>query len=230
MTTTLFFFLVLHFLLSQPAPSWSSSIKPDAMTGLLLYSFLYFLKQPSNILYDKYISILLNFVPRRLLVPYHHCNSSPISSVVVLKLKITLSVPSVLQVITIAVLVLYTEQCLPLATCLCVMEINSVFLHFRRLMHFHGGNRSHFEYKLNLLALFATFVALRFVFLVLLTAYFIYNRHMVPLNIFVAGSFGFMALIVINLILFFRVCKTEFMVKASRNKEQRNGFVKEKFN
>ena len=97
-------------------------------------------------------------------------------------------------------------------------------------MRFHGGNHSQFAYKINLVALFVTFIALRFVFLGWLTGYFVYIRQMVHLSHFLLGAFGFIALIVINMILFIRLLKTEFLTKKLRSKDHRNGFVQEKFN
>lgn len=134
------------------------------------------------------------------------------------------------QIIAISIFVLYTEQFLPFATCLCVIECNSVFLHFRRLMRFHGGNHSQLAYKINLVALFVTFVALRLIFLIWLTVYFVFKRQMMYLPSFLLGIFGFLVLIVINLILFARLWRTEFKVRKPRNKDHINGFVQEKFN
>lgn len=133
-------------------------------------------------------------------------------------------------IVTISTVVLYTEQYLPLATALCVIEINSVFLHLRRLMRFHGGNRSQLAYKLNLGALFITFVALRFVFLLWLTACFVYERQMMHLFHFMLGMFGFSVLWVINLILFPRLWRTEFVIKKPRINDHMNGCVPEKVN
>ncbi|XP_029179579.2 TLC domain-containing protein 2-like [Acropora millepora] len=131
-------------------------------------------------------------------------------------------------IITVAVFVLYTRQFIPFATSLCVIEFNSVFLHLRRLMRFHGISRSQFTYRLNLVALFGTYIALRFVFLVLLTAYFVYFRHKTYFSYFLLGFSGYVVLIAINLILFFRLWKTEFAVKTTMNGECCNGHVQEK--
>lgn len=132
------------------------------------------------------------------------------------------------KIITVAVFVLYTRQFIPFATSLCFIEFNSVFLHLRRLMRFHGISRSQFTYRLNLVALFGTYIALRFVLLVWLTGYFVYFRHKTYFSYFLLGFSGFVVLIAINLILFFRLWKTEFAVKTTMNGECRNGHVQEK--
>lgn len=96
-------------------------------------------------------------------------------------------------------------------------------------MRFHGISRSQFTYRLNLVALFGTYIALRFVLLVLLMAYFVYFRHKTYFSYFVLGFSGYVVLIVINLILFFRLWKTEFAVKTTMNNgECCNGHVQEK--
>lgn len=95
-------------------------------------------------------------------------------------------------------------------------------------MRFHGISRSQFTYRLNLVALFGTYIALRFVLLVLLTAYFVYFGHKTYFSYFLLGFSGYVVLIVINLILFFRLWKTEFAVKTKMNGECCNGHVQEK--
>ncbi|XP_068695141.1 TLC domain-containing protein 2-like isoform X1 [Montipora foliosa] len=133
-------------------------------------------------------------------------------------------------IITVAVFVLYIKQFLPFATSLCVIEFNSVFLHLRRLMRFHGIERSQFVYKLNLVALFGTYIALRFVFLVWCTALYVREGHKTYLPYFLVGVIGYVALIVINVTLFSQLWKMEFMVKTPRNGDCCNGSVQEKFN
>ena len=134
------------------------------------------------------------------------------------------------QIISVTIFVLHTKQYLAIATCLCFVEINSVFLHLRRLMRFHGWNSSHLAYKLNCGVLFITFIALRFIFLLCLSAYFISRRQKMPLSHFLLGTFGFGALIIINLILFPRLWRSEFVIKKSQSNGHMNGFVAEKVN
>lgn len=133
-------------------------------------------------------------------------------------------------IISVTIFVLHTKQYLSIATCLCFVEINSVFLHLRRLMRFHGWNSSHLAYKLNCGVLFITFIALRFIFLLCLSAYFIFKRQKMPLSHFLIGTFGFAALIIINLILFPRLWRSEFVIKKSQSNGHMNGFVAEKVN
>lgn len=134
------------------------------------------------------------------------------------------------QIISVTMFVLHSEQYIAIATCLCFVEINSVFLHLRRLMRFHGWNISHLSYKLNLSVLFLTFIALRFIFLLCLSAYFISKRQEMPLSHFLIGTFGFAALIIINLILFPRLWRSEFVTKKPQRNGYMNGFVAEKGN
>lgn len=134
------------------------------------------------------------------------------------------------QIISVTIFVLHTKQYLAIATCLCFVEINSVFLHLRRLMRFHGWNSSHLAYKLNCGVLFITFISLRFIFLLCLSAYFIFKRQKMPLSHFLIGTFGFAALIIINLILFPRLWRSEFVIKKSQSNGHMNGFVAEKVN
>ena len=148
------------------------------------------------------------------------------------KVDITRTVLSfpLFQIISVTIFVLHTKQYLAIATCLCFVEINSVFLHLRRLMRFHGWNSSHLAYKLNRGVLFITFIALRFIFLLCLSAYFIFKRQKMPLSHFLIGTFGFTALIIINLILFPLLWRSEFVIKKSQSNGHMNGFVAEKVN
>ena len=98
-------------------------------------------------------------------------------------------------------------------------------------MRFHGGNHSQLAYNINLGALFVTFAALRFIFLFWLTGYFASKvMELMHFSHFLLGIFGFFVLIVINLILFVRLWRTEFVARKPRKKtDHRNGFIQEKF-
>ena len=89
-------------------------------------------------------------------------------------------------------------------------------------MRFNGVNPSTLAYKSNIAGLFVTFIALRFVLLVWLSAYFIHKGRTIPLSHYLLGITGLLGLMVVNIILFLRLFKTEFSIFSKRKKGHTN--------
>lgn len=102
------------------------------------------------------------------------------------------------------------------------MAFNSIFLHIRRLMRFHGVKPSTLAYKINIAGLFVTFITLRFVLLIWLSAYFVHKGRTIPWSHYLLGITGLLCLMVVNMILFLRLFKTEFSIFSKRNKGHTN--------
>lgn len=120
------------------------------------------------------------------------------------------------------VFVLSTERYITLATSLLLVEFNSIFLHIRRLMRFYGVKPTTLAYKINIAGLFVTFVSLRFVLLVWLSAYFVRKGRTMPLAHFLLGIIGLLGLITVNMILFLRLFKTELSLFSKGNRNHTN--------
>lgn len=89
-------------------------------------------------------------------------------------------------------------------------------------MRFIGVKPCTLAYKMNLVRMFVTFVALRCVLLVWLSAYFVHKGRTIPLSHYLLGIIGFFGLIVVNMILFLRLYKTEFRMLSKRNRNHTN--------
>lgn len=102
------------------------------------------------------------------------------------------------------------------------MEFNSIFLHIRRLMRSHGVKPSTLAYKMNIAGLFVTFITLRFVFLIWLSVYFVHKGRTIPWSHYLLGITGFLSLMVVNMILFLRLFKTELSIFSKQKKGHTN--------
>ena len=98
-------------------------------------------------------------------------------------------------------------------TCFLLMEINSVFLHVRRLMRYHQLHKCSHLYRLNVILLLATFVVFRFISLIWMESAVITQRQDLYLPHFLFGFFGIGGMVIVNVCLFIFLCKAEFREK-----------------
>ena len=104
----------------------------------------------------------------------------------------------------------FSERYIGFAMCALLMEINSIFLHSRRLMSFHGFNKTSTQYEINGILLLITFIMFRFLSSGWMLNFVIKNRHVLPSAVTVYGSFGMGSLLVINILLFLIIWNSDF--------------------
>jgi len=104
----------------------------------------------------------------------------------------------------------FSQLYLAFPTCCLLMEINSVFLHVRRLMRYHQMNKFSHLYRFNVILVLVTFVVFRFIFVVWMENTVITHRQNLYLPHFLFGFFGINGMITINVFLFIFLCKAEF--------------------
>lgn len=106
------------------------------------------------------------------------------------------------------------------AVCALLMEINSVFLHFRRLMGFHGVSKSSVVYQINGILLLITFVNFRFLTAAWMLNYSIKYRHEVPHTHFLFSVVGLVIMTVLNLQLLMSLWKADFKCGQLKQREE----------
>lgn len=97
------------------------------------------------------------------------------------------------------------------------MEINSVFLHLRvilRLANIAKGTL----YRVNSIINLGTYVVFRINTLAWMTRWLVLNRDNVPLVAYTLGSVGMAIMTVMNIVLFYRLLRSDFL-KKSKTKE-----------
>ncbi|GFS12976.1 TLC domain-containing protein 2 [Elysia marginata] len=92
-----------------------------------------------------------------------------------------------------------------------LVEINSVFLHFRQLLQICGVSKFNGWYRLNSLINLATFIVFRILLLSWMTRWIVINRDAVPLVFYSMGSVGLAVMVVMNIILFYRLLRSDFI-------------------
>jgi hypothetical protein len=86
------------------------------------------------------------------------------------------------------------KKYIPFAVCALLMEINSVFLHTRRLMHMCDVNPKGMAFKANRMLLTLTFIIFRLVVCGWMVNFMVMNRHVVrSLHLF----FGFCGICIV---------------------------------
>lgn len=92
-----------------------------------------------------------------------------------------------------------------------LVEINSVFLHFRQMLQICGVSKFNGWYRLNSLVNLATFIVFRILLLSWMTRWIVINRDAVPLVFYSIGSVGLAIMVVMNIILFYRLLRSDFI-------------------
>ena len=105
-----------------------------------------------------------------------------------------------------------------LAVCSLLTEVNSVFLHFRRLMCLRGVNKSSVIYQVNGILLLITFIIFRFLTSAWMTNYCIKHRNELPFSHFLFTAVGMAIMTGLNIQLFMSLWRAD--VKRHRTKEQ----------
>lgn len=94
-----------------------------------------------------------------------------------------------------------------------IVELNTIFLHVRQLLQTCGFSKSNQFYRLNSLINLGTFIIFRIATVAWMTRWIVINKDQVPLAFYTIGSAGLATLTVMNIILFYRLLKSDFLRK-----------------
>ncbi|XP_052224242.1 TLC domain-containing protein 2-like isoform X2 [Dreissena polymorpha] len=101
-----------------------------------------------------------------------------------------------------------------------VVELNSIFLHTRQLLQCCGYTRTDRIYRLNSLVNLGTFLGFRILTLAWMTRWIVINKDLVPLPFYTVGSLGLATMTVMNIILFYRLLKSDFLRQKESHKKE----------
>ncbi|KAG9265197.1 TLC domain-containing protein 2 [Astyanax mexicanus] len=107
-----------------------------------------------------------------------------------------------------------------------LVEINSIFLHLRQMLRMANVSKSTF-YRVNSMINLGTYVVFRINTLAWMTRWLVLNRDLIPLLSYTVGSVGLAIMTVMNIVLFYRLLRTDFL-KSSREKEVKKEKEKDK--
>ncbi|KAK4297748.1 hypothetical protein Pmani_029866 [Petrolisthes manimaculis] len=93
------------------------------------------------------------------------------------------------------------------------VEVNSIFLHIRQLFNITGMNKNEPEYRLNSMVNIGTFVVFRIAVLGWMTRWIVLHKDDISLPVYTLGSVGLAIIMLMNIILFFRICNVDFTKK-----------------
>ncbi|KAA0203166.1 hypothetical protein HAZT_HAZT004826 [Hyalella azteca] len=91
-----------------------------------------------------------------------------------------------------------------------LVEVNSIFLHYRQLLVVEGMSRCSSQYRLTALFNVATFLVFRIAVLGWMTRWLVLHSDMVPLAVYTLGSIAMAIIVLMNIILFFRILIVDF--------------------
>ncbi|KAG8450768.1 hypothetical protein GDO86_003149 [Hymenochirus boettgeri] len=96
-----------------------------------------------------------------------------------------------------------------------LVEINSIFLHLRQILLMANLLKTTF-YRLNSLLNLGTYVIFRISTLAWMTRWLVINRDNIPLLTYTIGSVGMAIMTVMNIVLFYRLLRSDFL-KSTRD-------------
>lgn len=103
-----------------------------------------------------------------------------------------------------------TRLFLGFAMCSLLIEINSVFLHLRRILSFHNIGKTSLIYEANGILMLLTFIAFRFLTPGWMLNYVIKNSHILSTYVAIYGCGAMGVLIIINILLFMTIWNSDF--------------------
>lgn len=106
------------------------------------------------------------------------------------------------------------------AVCVLLMEVNTVFLHLRRLMRLHGVSKNSLIYQVNGILLLITFVSFRFLTSVWMTNYCIKQGNELPFSHFFISAVGMAVVTGVNIQLFRSLWRTDFKRGQTKQREE----------
>lgn len=108
-----------------------------------------------------------------------------------------------------------TQRYVGFAVVALLVEINSVFLHLRQMLRLAGGAKST-PYRLNSMLNLGTFMVFRISTLAWMTRWLALNRERVPLMAYTMGSVGMAIMTLMNIVLFYRLLRSDFLQTGGR--------------
>ncbi|XP_075994792.1 TLC domain-containing protein 2 [Genypterus blacodes] len=96
-----------------------------------------------------------------------------------------------------------------------LVEINSVFLHLRQILRM-ASMAVGTLYRVNSIVNLGTYVVFRINTLAWMTRWLVLNRDNVPLLAYTLGSVGLAIMTVMNIVLFYRLLRTDFLKGSTR--------------
>lgn len=96
-----------------------------------------------------------------------------------------------------------------------LVEINSVFLHLRQMLRMANVSAGT-VYRVNSIINLGTYVVFRINTLAWMTRWLVLNRDKVPLVAYTLGSVGMAIMTVMNIVLFYRLLRSDFLKTSTR--------------
>uniref|UniRef100_A0A3B3VBJ4 TLC domain containing 2 n=1 Tax=Poecilia latipinna TaxID=48699 RepID=A0A3B3VBJ4_9TELE len=125
------------------------------------------------------------------------------------------SSPACLQVITCFGLSVVSCRYVGFSVVALLVEINSVFLHLRQILRMASMAASTL-YRVNSIINLGTYVVFRINTLAWMTRWLVLNRDKIPLLAYTLGSVGMAIMTVMNIILFCRLLRSDFLKTSTR--------------
>ncbi|XP_032364616.1 TLC domain-containing protein 2 isoform X2 [Etheostoma spectabile] len=100
-----------------------------------------------------------------------------------------------------------------------LVEINSVFLHLRQMLRM-ASNATGTLYRINSIINLGTYVVFRINTLAWMTRWLVLNRDNVPLLTYTLGSVGMAIMTTMNIILFCRLLRSDFLKSSTRESKK----------
>ncbi|KAM9812727.1 TLC domain-containing protein 2 [Syngnathus typhle] len=118
-------------------------------------------------------------------------------------------------VITCFGLSVMTYRYIGFAVVALLVEVNSVFLHLRQILRM-ANHAASTVYRVNSMINLGTYVVFRINTLAWMTRWLVLNRDKVPLMAYTLGSVGMAIMTVMNIILFYRLLRSDFLQSSTR--------------
>ncbi|MPC23790.1 TLC domain-containing protein 2 [Portunus trituberculatus] len=101
------------------------------------------------------------------------------------------------------------------------VEVNSIFLHIRQLLNLTGVSKKEPKYRMNSMLNIGTFVVFRIAVLGWMTRWIVLHKDDLSLPVYTLGSVGLAIIMLMNIILFFRICIVDFSKKKHKDSKGR---------
>ncbi|GAB1608165.1 TLC domain-containing protein 2-like [Argonauta hians] len=96
-----------------------------------------------------------------------------------------------------------------------LVEVNSIFLHFRQLLRIHNVDKKSSLYRLTSLLNLGTFIVFRIAALCWMTRWIAINKTQVPFFFYFLANIGLTTTTVMNIVLFYRCLKSDYICHTS---------------
>lgn len=119
------------------------------------------------------------------------------------------------QVVTCFGLSVVSSRYIGFSVVALLVELNSVFLHLRQLLRMASMAKGT-TYRVNSIVNLGTYVVFRINTLAWMTRWLVLNRDKVPLLAYTLGSVGMAIMTVMNIVLFYRLLRSDFLKSSAR--------------